>query len=283
MNIDTISPLKQSEKSVNNCSDISPRVSRIPAFDDNYIWFIHGLANLHAEQQIIIVDPGEAAPVIEAIKANDYQPQAIFITHHHADHTGGISELLKTYNIPVYGPQNETIESINFTLNEELSINMPDMGLSFDVLDVPGHTRGHIAYVGHHLLFIGDTLFAGGCGRIFEGTSEQMHHSLAKLLKLSDETMVYCAHEYTTDNLVFAQRVEPDNQQLQQRIEDTQILRNNNQSTVPSNLALEKQTNPFLRFDMASVRSAAENFAGHPLTTPAEVFKTVRYWKDTLD
>ena len=262
-------------------------ISYVPAFDDNYIWFIHGLPEKHAQKQIIIVDPGDETPVIEAIEHFNYVPQAIFITHHHADHTDGVSALVEKYKIPVYGPANEAhghISSlISHPLTEAQQINIASMGLSFKVLDVPGHTKGHIAYSGHQVLFIGDTLFAGGCGRIFEGTAEQMHHSLSKLLELDDATMIYCAHEYTQDNLTFAQRVEPHNEHLKQRIAHTNSIRSNKQPTVPSSLKLEKQTNPFLRFDQPSVITAAQNFSGHSLNTAAEVFKTVRYWKDTLD
>ncbi|MCK5665437.1 MAG: hydroxyacylglutathione hydrolase [Thiotrichaceae bacterium] len=258
-------------------------VSNVTAFDDNYIWFIHGLPEKSAQKQIIIVDPGDSEPVIKSIIQNNYLPQAIFITHHHYDHTDGIKKLVEAYHIPVYGPANEQIPQITHPLAEDQSISFNSMGLSFNILDVPGHTAGHIAYLGHQTLFIGDTLFAGGCGRIFEGTAEQMHNSLSKLLNLDNNTMVYCAHEYTQDNLKFAQRVEPDNMQLRQRIEQTDQLRVNNQATVPSTLELEKNTNPFLRFDIDSVKTAAETFAQKPLNTPAEVFKTVRYWKDTLD
>ncbi len=268
-----------------------PEISTITAFDDNYIWLIHGLPEKPvnastkdlAQKQIIIVDPGDADPVIESIIQNNYLPQAIFITHHHHDHTGGIEKLLAAYPMPVYGPANERIAHITHPLTEGQTISFPDMGLSYSIIDVPGHTKGHIAYTGHNSLFIGDTLFAGGCGRIFEGTAEQMHHSLNKLLALSDDTMIYCAHEYTQDNLNFARRVEPDNKQLQQRIKETEQCRLKHQATVPSTLKLEKQTNPFLRFDMDSVKTAAEHFAKKPLNTPAEVFAVTRYWKDTLD
>lgn len=263
--------------------DISPGISRIPAFDDNYIWFIHGLPEKHAEQQIIIVDPGDAIPVFEAIEHNNLTPQAIFITHHHSDHTGGVSELVEKYQIPVYGPASERIANITYPLSEKQSVFLKSMGLSFEILDVPGHTSGHIAYSGHKTLFIGDTLFAGGCGRLFEGTAEQMHHSLSKLLKLENETLIYCAHEYTQDNLAFALHVEPKNEKLLQRIKASALMRQKHLATVPSTLELEKQTNPFLRFDIQAVRTAAENFAQKKLDTPADVFKTVRYWKDTLD
>ena len=259
------------------------KVSYVPAFDDNYIWFIHGLPEMQAEKQVVIVDPGDEDPVIEAIEAYTYQPQAIFITHHHGDHTGGIKELVKKYKIPVYGPARERIPEITFPLSEPQRVLIKSMGLEFHILDVPGHTKGHIAYYNDHQLFIGDTLFAGGCGRLFEGTAEQMHSSLSKLLDLADNTMIYCAHEYTQANLNFAIHVEPANPQLLNRIEDTKRLRAQQLPTVPSLLKLEKQTNPFLRFDNSAVKSAAENFAGHVLNSPAEVFKTVRYWKDSLD
>ncbi len=262
---------------------ITPEVSCVSALDDNYIWFIHGLAEMSAQKQIIIVDPGDAQPVIDAIEGNHYQPQALFITHHHYDHTGGIDELISRYHIPVYGPDSQKIAQITEQLVHQQSILLTSMGLSFSVLEVPGHTLDHIAYSGHNCLFIGDTLFAGGCGRLFEGTAMQMHHSLSQLLLLDDKVHVYCAHEYTQENLQFAQKVEPDNLLLQQRVAATAELRANNQATVPSSLGLEKHTNPFLRFDDPQVKTAAEQFAGHVLKTPAAVFETVRNWKDSLD
>jgi hydroxyacylglutathione hydrolase len=271
--------MKSDLKTISNTA----KVSFVPAFEDNYIWFIHGLPEFNAEKKIIIVDPGDEQPVIEAITAHHYEPQAVFITHHHGDHTGGVSVLADKYEIPVYGPENEHIPHISHKLSEKQTISLKSMGLTFTILDVPGHTRGHIAYLGHQCLFIGDTLFAGGCGRLFEGTAEQMHASLSKLLVLDDDTQVYCAHEYTRDNLIFARRVEPDNPDLIKRIEDTENLRKLNKPTVPSLLKLEKLTNPFLRFDRANVKAAAETFSGESLKTPAQVFKTVRFWKDTLD
>jgi len=259
------------------------KVTYVPAFDDNYIWFIHGLPEKYAQKQIIIVDPGDEQPVIQSIEHNQYDPQAIFITHHHGDHTGGVSALVDKYHLPVYGPAHEKIPNITHFLSEKQTVSLKSMGLSFNVIDVPGHTKGHIAYLGHQLLFIGDTLFAGGCGRLFEGTALQMHHSLSKLLELDDNTMVYCAHEYTQDNLVFALKVEPENERLKNRFDETVRLRQKSVATVPSTMALEKQTNPFLRFNIESVKLAAEGFARQSLDNPAEVFKTVRYWKDTLD
>jgi len=157
------------------------------------------------------------------------------------------------------------------------------LGADFTVLDVPGHTRGHVAFYGHGTLFCGDTLFTGGCGRLFEGSAAQMHASLNKIRALPDNTLVYCAHEYTLANLQFALIAEPDNSELKKRMEDTRERRAQGMATVPSTLGLEKRTNPFLRSDVPAIIAAAEKFAGHPLAGGAEVFGTVRYWKDTLD
>jgi len=257
-------------------------ISRVEAFDDNYIWLIHGNKR-GSENNVIIIDPGDEEPVIDVLQSNNWIASGIFITHHHGDHVGGVSELVEKYKIPVYGPSNERIPCITHPLSEQDKVTIPELDLVFDILDVPGHTRGHIAYHGHNSLFIGDTLFAGGCGRLFEGTPAQMQHSLSKLLNLDDDTMVYCAHEYTTANLTFAIRVEPNNQDLVKRIEQTSVLRSQHQATVPSLLKIEKQTNPFLRFNENSVIDAAAQFAGHKMADSVEVFKTVRYWKDTLD
>lgn len=258
------------------------QVSQVKAFDDNYIWLIHGLTKNY-QNQVIIVDPGEALPVLEKLKSNNLTPQAIFITHHHGDHIGGVRELLKQYKIPVYGPANESISVVDHPCDQHTQIEFKMLGLNFSVLDVPGHTAGHIAFLGHQSLFIGDTLFAGGCGRLFEGTYAQMHNSLSQILSLDDQTQIYCAHEYTQDNLNFAQIVEPENKRLQQRIIEVKKLRENNQATVPSVLSLEKQTNPFLRFDQNSVKLAAEKYIRQQLPQPVDVFKVTREWKDYLD
>ncbi|MFK5984779.1 MAG: hydroxyacylglutathione hydrolase [Pseudomonadota bacterium] len=257
-------------------------VSRIPAFEDNYIWLIHS-NNQANEKHIIIVDPGDETPVFEAIKEHHLIPQAIFITHHHADHCGGVKGLLEFYDIPVYGPTNEEINLLSMHCKQGDIITFDEMDLSFSVMDVPGHTKGHIAYFGQQSLFIGDTLFAGGCGRVFEGTFKQMQQSLDSLLGLDDQILVYCAHEYTQDNLKFAVIAEPENQALLQRIKETDILRSKNQPTVPSLLKLEKETNPFLRFNQPSIISAAEKYCGHLLTNPIDTFTIIRQWKDALD
>lgn len=256
----------------------------IPAFDDNYIWLIHGADGRH----VAIVDPGDARPVISTLEDQQLTPVAILITHHHWDHIGGIDRLLARYSIPVYGPARETIPHLTYPLGARDSVDIPALGARFRVLDVPGHTAGHIAYYtdnpgGNPLLFCGDTLFAGGCGRLFEGTREQMQHSLSQIRALPDNAEVYCAHEYTEANLTFARIAEPDNADLRQRQEEVRQRRALHRPTVPSSLGIEKRTNPFLRYDEPGIIRAAEGFAGSKLNTPAEVFGTVRHWKDTLD
>jgi hydroxyacylglutathione hydrolase len=254
-------------------------ISPIPAFSDNYIWIIENPENRH----IAIVDPGDAQPVLTAIEKHGWIPTAILITHHHADHVGGIREITRHYDIPVYGPSRENIVTITDPLEEDDEVELGSIGAHFRVLFVPGHTRGHIAYYGHNALFCGDTLFTAGCGRLFEGTPEQMHQSLEKLSALPEKTRVYCAHEYTLDNLGFAIVVEPDNPDLLKRIEDTKLLRSQNLPSVPSTIELELKTNPFLRCKQANVIAAAENFSSKSLQSGSEIFAVVRYWKDTLD
>lgn len=254
-------------------------VSFVRAFDDNYIWLIHGKSG----ENVAIVDPGDAEPVLETIDAEGLNPIAILITHHHGDHTGGIRELTRHYDIPVYGPAHERITGITDPLREGDQVQLDTLQARFEVLDVPGHTRGHIAYFGHGLLFCGDTLFTGGCGRLFEGTPAQMYDSLSKIAALPEDTLVYCAHEYTLDNLRFAKVVEPDNRDLLARIDQAIEIRKKFKPTVPSTLALEKATNPFLRCQDVNVIQAAERFAEKPLQSGSETFAVVRYWKDTLD
>jgi len=224
-------------------------VLTVPAFDDNYLWLIHD--GVHAA----VVDPGDATPVLAALEAHSLRLVAILLTHHHADHVGGVPALLRHWQVPVYGPASDNIPAVTNPLWENDLVQLPALGLSLQVLDVPGHTRGHIAYVAaeQSWLFSGDTLFAGGCGRLFEGTAAQMVASLDKLASLPDNTSVYCAHEYTLSNLRFALEVEPDNRALQQRMVAEQDKRAQRIPTVPSNIALEKSTNPFLRFRENSI------------------------------
>lgn len=256
-----------------------PIIDAISAFEDNYIWLIQDEKRRFAT----IVDPGDEDPVIDHLESHNIQPIAILITHHHGDHTGGVTELVNRYQIPVYGPAGERIPALTQPLSEGDNVILEQIDTTLNVMDVPGHTRGHIAYYGHDALFCGDTLFTGGCGRLFEGTFEQMHRALSRFAALPEETRVYCAHEYTQANLKFALVAEPENSELQQRVAETDRLRSDDLATVPSTIGLEKRTNPFLRSDVDTVIAAAEQHAGHSLQSGAEVFATVRQWKDELD
>ncbi len=248
----------------------------IPAFSDNYIWMIGSAAG----PDVAVVDPGEAGPVLAALEDRGLKLAAILLTHHHGDHVGGVGELLEDHPAPVFGPAGESIAGVDQPVHGDEVVALPDLDLYLRVIDVPGHTAGHVAYAGPDFACVGDTIFAGGCGRVFEGTMEQMHHSLARLAALPPETLLYCAHEYTLANLRFALAVEPDNPVLQQRLENMTAVRADNRPTVPSMLADELATNPFLRCDQPLVAAAAEARAGRPLGSAAEVFAVVREWKD---
>ena len=254
----------------------------VPAFQDNYLWVIH------SERYAAVVDPGDSKPVLEYLRANNLELTAIICTHHHADHVGGVEELLETLHlrgkIPVFGPASERIPARTHALREGEQIVVPLLDLTFAVLDVPGHTAGHIAYFGHGLLFCGDTLFACGCGRLFEGTAEQMTDSLSKLKRLPPETKVFCAHEYTMANIRFAEAVEPDNADLKLRKAFCAAKRHRNLPTVPSTIHLELATNPFLRWDQPAVRAAAARLNHNIGTnaTPALVFGAIREWKNNF-
>ncbi len=249
----------------------------VSAFSDNYIWLVPGPA---APRSVAIVDPGDAAPVLEALSRMELRPVAILVTHHHYDHVDGIQALRSHFDIPIYGPTRSAIPACDHPMAEGDSLTV-DNGLSLTVLETPGHTLDHLAYYGDKALFCGDTLFAGGCGRLFEGTAQQMYLSLEKIRRLPDETRIYCAHEYTLGNLRFATLVEPHNRDLAVRLEETIVLRSQGRATVPSTLELEKKTNPFLRCHLPEVRQAAERFSRRPLATPQEVFAVIRYWKDS--
>lgn len=249
----------------------------IPAFEDNYIWLIRNQA--HA----VVVDPGDADPVMEYLNQHALRLAAILVTHHHGDHCGGAEELKLRFCCPVYGPRRERISAATQAVGENDTITLPELGAAFQVIDVPGHTLGHVAYYGLNSLFCGDALFACGCGRVFEGTPEQMQSSLAKLAALPDETSVFCAHEYTLANIRFARIADPGNAALQAREARERNARAQGLPTLPSTIALEKSTNPFLRWDDPHLINAASQFAGRPLTRPAEIFAAIRQWKDKLD
>ncbi|REL29675.1 hydroxyacylglutathione hydrolase [Thalassotalea euphylliae] len=253
-------------------------ITAIHAFNDNYIWAI----TQENEPELTLVDPGQAKPCIDYIEVNDLKLTNILITHHHGDHVGAVKALVAQYgdDINVYGPATENIPLCRYPLTEGDRVDIDKPQLSLQVLDVPGHTAGHIVYVNDDVLFCGDTLFSGGCGRLFEGTPAQMHHSLAKLKQLPPTTTVYCAHEYTLANLAFAQTVEPNNAELNEYVETAKQLRAQQIATIPTTIARELAINPFLRADQAEVQQSAQSYTGVTLCNEVDVFAAVRRWKD---
>ncbi|PWB37321.1 hydroxyacylglutathione hydrolase [Pseudomonas sp. NDM] len=253
------------------------QISALPAFTDNYIWLLQD----HQTQRCAVVDPGDAAPVQAWLDAHPgWVLSDILITHHHHDHVGGVERLKAATGAKVYGPASERIPACDVALKDNDSVSV--LGWDFDVYAVPGHTLGHIAYYHHGLLFCGDTLFAAGCGRLFEGTPEQMYHSLSRLAALPEDTLVYCTHEYTLSNLKFAAAVEPGNPHTAARLEKVIQQRQNGVMTVPSTLALEKLTNPFLRTSETLVTQKVDEREGAQNRAPSEVFAVLRAWKDTF-
>ena len=252
-------------------------VQPVAAFSDNYIWLIH---SPREPRKVAVVDPGEARPVLQEIERTGLTLAAILLTHHHPDHIGGVPELKRGSDIPVIGPDDERITVNTRIARDAEGVELPELGLAFETLAVPGHTLSHIAFWGHGSLFCGDTLFSGGCGRMFEGTARQMTTSLKTLGQLPPETRVYCGHEYTAANLRFALTVEPDNAACVQYQVEVQDKRSRGLPTLPSTLALEIRINPFLRCGQSNVRAAAERHAGRLLADDAEVFGVLRSWKD---
>lgn len=252
------------------------QVTPVRAFADNYIWLIHSPLDA---RQVVAVDPGDAAPVKRALADGGLTLSGILTTHHHADHVGGVGELLRIHTVKFYGPATEAVPGEPTRVREGDAAVFESLGLSFAVLDVPGHTAGHIAYVGHGAVFCGDTLFSAGCGRLFEGTAEQMSDSLAKFAALPEETQVYCGHEYTINNLKFGLAVEPDNADSAAYLDECRARRARDEATVPSTIRRERNVNPFLRCHRQTVKQAAEDRAGRRLNR-VEVFAVIRQWKD---
>lgn len=260
-------------------------IQAIPALGEhlNYIWLIQP----ENKNTVLIVDPGEAAPVIEALTSQNLTPIGILITHHHWDHVNGVAELVERYQLPVYGPKHESIPHQTYFLTSADTLTLPDFP-AITILDIPGHTEGHIAYLTEGHLFCGDTLFGAGCGRLLGGTAAQLYDSLQHIMTLPPCTKIYCGHEYTADNLRFAQIIEPDNTDIAQRtkeigrcigIRDSTSKANIPFNTLPSTLALEILTNPFLRCHLPSVHAVAESYARNTLTDPLAVFTILRDWK----
>ena len=257
-----------------------PAIIPIPALRDNYIWLMR--EGRHAA----VVDPGDAAPVLAYLERESLTLSGIVITHHHWDHVNGIEALAARFPVPVYGPARESIPGRTHPVAEGDTFGVPEVGIELSVLDVPGHTSGQVSYVGscdgNPVTFTGDTLFTCGCGRIFEGTPEQMLASLKKLAALPAETLVYCGHEYTLANLRFALAVEPDNRALPERQDREQAKRDRDLPTVPSRMDEERATNPFLRASEPAVFAAAQQHAGRPLANAVEAFAVLREWKNNF-
>lgn len=254
----------------------SIEVVPVRAFSDNYIW------TLRDQTHAIVVDPGDAKPVQDYLAAEKLELAGIIITHHHNDHIGGVKALIAGRKIPVFGPHDERVPDATQRLREGETITLPHFGIRLTVLEVPGHTRSHIAYHGEGMLFCGDTMFAAGCGRLFEGTPAQMHDSLAKFMRLPDDTRVYCTHEYTLSNIKFARAADPDNADLQAWEARARALREVDTPTVPTTIALERATNPFVRCGTQGVATAASRHAGKTLAEPVAVLAAIREWKNSF-
>ena len=251
-------------------------IEAIPAFSDNYIWI------LIKDNSAAVVDPGDASAVESFLSKNNLNLETILITHHHFDHTGGIIDLASKRDIKVYGPKGGHINGIEYELSENSIITI--LETEFHIFETPGHTLDHIAYYSKEIdsLFCGDTLFSGGCGRLFEGTPLQMFDSLNKFSDLPEKTKVYCTHEYTLSNLTFALEVEPDNVDLKKYFEEVSSLRNSNMMSLPSSIRLENKINPFLRTSVDQIKEKAENYANKQNLQPVEVLAAIRDWKDNF-
>lgn len=250
-------------------------IAAIPALRDNYIWAIHD------DQRAILVDPGEAGPALNFLHSRSLQLEAILCTHRHNDHIGGIAKLREVYNVPVHGRRHPNNPHITNDLREGDQLQLDAFSIRFDIIEIPGHLDDHIAFIAPDILFCGDVLFGAGCGRNFEGTPAQLHQSLQRLALLPDTTRVYCAHEYTAANLRFALACEPDNPAIKERIAATQQLLAANLPTLPSSIAVEKSTNPFLRCTQPAIIHTLQQ---HGLSETSElgVFTALREWRNNF-
>ena len=259
--------------------DITP----IPFARDNYIWLIGNA------RHVALLDPGEAAPALAALEQTGREPVAILLTHHHADHTGGVAEIITRYPsvpIPVYGPRKDNISVVNHPVEHGERVIIDALGLELQVLDVAAHTRGHVAwlacYAEQRMLFCGDALFSAGCGRLFEGTPADLERALERLARLNDATAVYCAHEYTLANLAFARAVEPDNAAREHYAAHCEALRAQGHPTLPSTIGIERAINPFLRTDVESVIAAVTAHEGVRPANTLACLAALRAWKDVF-
>lgn len=252
----------------------------LPAFRDNYIWL------LHDERYAVVVDPGDAQPVVEALERLQLSLSAILITHHHPDHIGGLAALLSRWPVPTYGPANEAIDGVSHPVGEGDIVRLAQPGISLRVMEVPAHTAGHIAFLADQaspgLLFCGDTLFSAGCGRLFEGSPAQLAEALARFAALPADTRVYCTHEYTLSNLAFARAAEPSNPARDAYQQRCETLRARGEPTLPSTIGLERDINPFLRPHIAGVIDAVTAQSGQRPVDSTACLAALRAWKDNF-
>jgi hydroxyacylglutathione hydrolase len=251
----------------------------LPAFNDNYIWVLRN-ALVGAERAAVVVDPGEAAPVEAHLARHRLRLAAILVTHHHGDHVGGVAELAARHRVPVHGPTREAQAVVSVPHADGARFAIPELGLELSVLEIPGHTLGHVAFVGGGALFCGDTLFAAGCGRLFEGSPEQMLGSLDRLAALDPALRVCCGHEYTLANLKFAAAAEPVNPAREAYVAAAAAARAEGRPTLPSTLLQERAVNPFLRIDQAQLERRVREWSGEPTAGRVALFAALRRWKD---
>lgn len=250
----------------------------LPSLSDNYIWVIINTINSTA----VIIDPGTATVCVNFLEQQNIKPVAILATHCHWDHVDGIEQLIKKYDIPVYGPATEFIPCLTTPLTGNDSFSIPEIKLDFQVMDLSGHTAGHIGYLTGNMLFTGDTLFSAGCGRLFSGTAKQLHAALQRIKQLPADTTIYCAHEYTLENLRFAHAVEPDNPEIQRWMDEVKDLRGKNLPSLPSTLGNEMRYNPFLRTDRVNIMKAVAQYSGQNIDNSEDCFRYMRMWKDAF-